>query len=240
MEEFKFPENQLLKQWDDSAKWFADKVDTKPHNAYYERPATISLLPEVRGLKVLDAGCGPGVYTELLVKKGAEVIAIDFSEKMLEYAKKRIGNKAKFFKADLTQELAFIQSESLDLIICPLVLDSIEQIDITLEEFFRILKPRGYLIFSMGHPMHDFKYSPSGNYFLNEHFILKWSSGIDMTHFRRPLSYIINLLCKTGFILERFIEPLPTKEFAKYDKIDFEKLSKQPGFMCIRVRKSSQ
>ncbi|WP_279387450.1 hypothetical protein [Rubrobacter taiwanensis] len=30
----------------------------------YERPATLSLLPDVAGKRVLDAGCGPGVYSE--------------------------------------------------------------------------------------------------------------------------------------------------------------------------------
>jgi len=28
---------------------YASLVDTKPHNAYYERPATLSLLPDVAG-----------------------------------------------------------------------------------------------------------------------------------------------------------------------------------------------
>ena len=42
------------------ARAYADKIDTKPHNAYYERPAMLSLLPEVKDKKVLDAGCGFG------------------------------------------------------------------------------------------------------------------------------------------------------------------------------------
>lgn len=49
---------------------YAAMVDTKPHNAYLERPATLSLLPNVKGKRVLDAGCGPGVYSEWLVKHG--------------------------------------------------------------------------------------------------------------------------------------------------------------------------
>jgi ubiquinone/menaquinone biosynthesis C-methylase UbiE len=39
-------------------------IDTKPHNAYYERPATLALLPNVKGMQVLDAGCGPGAYAD--------------------------------------------------------------------------------------------------------------------------------------------------------------------------------
>ncbi|MBV8887170.1 MAG: hypothetical protein JO235_24685 [Chroococcidiopsidaceae cyanobacterium CP_BM_RX_35] len=38
------------------AERYAAGVETKAHNAYYERPATLSLLPEVQGLQVLDAG----------------------------------------------------------------------------------------------------------------------------------------------------------------------------------------
>ena len=42
------------------AEAYSERVETKPHNAYYERPATLGLLPDVEGLRVLDAGCGPG------------------------------------------------------------------------------------------------------------------------------------------------------------------------------------
>jgi ubiquinone/menaquinone biosynthesis C-methylase UbiE len=51
------------------AESYATRVDTKPHNAYYERPATLSLLPDVQGRRVLDVGCGPGVYAEWLVEQ---------------------------------------------------------------------------------------------------------------------------------------------------------------------------
>jgi SAM-dependent methyltransferase len=46
------------------AEPFVARVDTKPQNAYYEGPATLALLPDVRGKRVLDAGCGPGAYAE--------------------------------------------------------------------------------------------------------------------------------------------------------------------------------
>ncbi|MEM2960855.1 MAG: methyltransferase domain-containing protein, partial [Candidatus Bathyarchaeia archaeon] len=62
---------------------YAATIDTKPHNAYLERPATLSLLPEVKDKRVLDAGCGPGVYSEWLIRHGAKVIAIDISPRMI-------------------------------------------------------------------------------------------------------------------------------------------------------------
>jgi 2-polyprenyl-3-methyl-5-hydroxy-6-metoxy-1,4-benzoquinol methylase len=33
---------------------------------------------------VLDAGCGPGIYAEELVARGAEVVGFDASERMVE------------------------------------------------------------------------------------------------------------------------------------------------------------
>jgi 2-polyprenyl-3-methyl-5-hydroxy-6-metoxy-1,4-benzoquinol methylase len=63
-----------LEAYEQLAEAYAARVDTKPHNAYYERPATLSLLPDVTGSTVLDAGCGPGAYTGWLVQHGARVV----------------------------------------------------------------------------------------------------------------------------------------------------------------------
>jgi 2-polyprenyl-3-methyl-5-hydroxy-6-metoxy-1,4-benzoquinol methylase len=63
--------------YDVLADAYAAQADTKPHNAYYERPATMSLIEEVDGRNILDAGCGPGVYSKWLLDRGAQVVAID-------------------------------------------------------------------------------------------------------------------------------------------------------------------
>ena len=62
-----------LDAYETLAEAYASVVDTKPHNAYYERPATLSLLPDVKGKRILDAACGPGLYSEWLRSHGAEV-----------------------------------------------------------------------------------------------------------------------------------------------------------------------
>jgi len=41
------------------------------------------------GMKVLDLGCGPGLYAERLYKAGAEVVGLDISERSIEYARSR-------------------------------------------------------------------------------------------------------------------------------------------------------
>lgn len=39
--------------------------------------------------KIMDLGCGPGIYTNPLAQSGYEVIGIDISEKSIEFAKKK-------------------------------------------------------------------------------------------------------------------------------------------------------
>jgi 2-polyprenyl-3-methyl-5-hydroxy-6-metoxy-1,4-benzoquinol methylase len=65
------------------ADHYAAGLETKPHNAYYDRPAMIAMWPELSGRRVLDAGCGPGLYAELLLKRGAQVTAMDASDRMV-------------------------------------------------------------------------------------------------------------------------------------------------------------
>lgn len=82
-----------LEAYERPAEAYADRVETKPHNAGYERPATLSLLPPVEGKSVLDAGCGPGVYAEWLADRGAEVAAVDVSPTMIRLARRRLGGR---------------------------------------------------------------------------------------------------------------------------------------------------
>src|SRR5688500_3983502 len=96
-----------LDAYETLAESFASVIDTKPHNAYYERPATLSLLPDVKGKRVLDAACGPGAHAEWLIAHGAEVVCVDASQKMLELAKRRVGETADVRYGDLRKPLTF-------------------------------------------------------------------------------------------------------------------------------------
>src|SRR5216684_1033973 len=80
--------------YDPIAETYAAGVDTRSFNALYERPATLALLPEVSGLAVLDAGCGPGWYAQFLAERGAHVIAVDASPRMAALAAARLGARA--------------------------------------------------------------------------------------------------------------------------------------------------
>jgi ubiquinone/menaquinone biosynthesis C-methylase UbiE len=227
--------------YDQLADAYAERINTKPHNAYYERPATLSLLPDLKGQYVLDAGCGPGVYAEILVRMGAEVVAMDANPKMVALARDRLGGKALVIEASLEEPLVFFDDEIFDLVIAPLVMDYIHDWLATFGEFFRVLKPGGTLVFSIEHPMMKyFDHQAESHYFNIERVTYTWrgfGTPVEVPSFRRSLADVFNPLIDAGFTLDIVLEPLPTAEFREKDPNEYEKLMREPGFLCIRAIK---
>ena len=225
--------------YDQLAEAYAARIATKPHNAYYERPATLSLLPDVKGKRILDAGCGPGVYAEILVGMGAEVVALDANHKMVAAARARLGEKAQVIQASLEKPLDLLEEEGFDMIVAPLVMDYIYDWRGTFSEFHRVLKKGGVLVFSIEHPVMKFiDHQERGNYFQVERVAYTWrgfGTPVEVPSYRRSLAEIFNPLFENGFMLDTVLEPLPTAEFQENDPQEYEQLLREPGFMCIRA-----
>ena len=145
-----------LDAYEQIAEAFAQRIDTKGHNAHYDRPAIRSLLPPVSGRRVLDAGCGPGVYTEWLVSEGADVVGVDVSPKMVQLATARLQGRARIQRADLGKPLDFLDDGSFEIVVSPLTLDYVWNWDRVFSEFFRVLRVGGHFIFSVSHPSDEF------------------------------------------------------------------------------------
>lgn len=222
------------------ADGFAAKVDTKPHNAYYERPATLSLLPEVAGLRVLDVGCGPGAYAEWLLDRGATVTAFDASPAMVAHAVRRTGGRADIRVHDVTHPLHFVADASVDLVICPLVLEYVEDWRAVLTELHRTLVPGGSLVASIQHPFADYTYFESKAYFETELVSAEWRGfgGRVRVHcYRRSLQESLMSFIDSGFSIDRVLEPRPTEEFRVADPRHYAELMAFPAFLCIRAHK---
>jgi SAM-dependent methyltransferase len=228
--------------YDALAESYAQRVDTKPHNAYYERPATLSLLPDVTCKRLLDAGCGPGVYAEWLVEHGAQVVAIDANRKMVRLARERLGDRAQVLLANLEAPLDFLEDASFDIIIAPLVMDYVKDWVPTFREFHRGLKEGGILVFSIEHPYAKYDdHRETSIYFNVERVEYTWrgfGKPVRVPSYRRPLNEVINPLIETGFTLDRILEPQPIAEFKQADPEEYEQLMRSPGFMCVRAVKS--
>jgi ubiquinone/menaquinone biosynthesis C-methylase UbiE len=174
----KGPEPAAREAYEKLADSYAALAPTKPHNAYYERPATLSLLGDVAGKRVLDAGCGPGVYAEVLAAGGAEVVGFDASGRMVELARERLRGRAEIHRAKLEEPLAWLEDDSFDLVVSALAMDYVEDWGVPLAEFYRVLKPCGRLVFSVEHPTFKFVeqvYEGEGSYF--ETVLGAWSGG---------------------------------------------------------------
>jgi SAM-dependent methyltransferase len=231
-----------LEAYETLAARYAAMVDEKPENAYYERPAVLSMLPHPGGMSVLDAGCGPGRYAEWLADHGADVTGIDVSPKMIRLARKRLGRRARLHVADLSKPLDFLETGSFDLVVAALVLDYVKDWSRLFTDFNRVLKQFGLLVFSCGHPFGDLMHRPEGNYFRTELTDYEWKGfgiPVSVPYYRRPLEAIFQAPLEAGFILESVAEPRAGEELRKRDALAYKRLSRVPGFIVIRCRKGT-
>jgi len=231
---------RVREAYDKLASDYEHNVDTKnAFNIFYERPAMLNILPSnMKNLKVLDAGCAAGWYTDKLLNLGAEVTATDISSEMVAATKRRVGNKASVLNLDLEKELPF-QNDFFDLIISSLVVHYIQDWNRLFSEFQRVLKPGGILQFSTHHPFMDIKLSKDKEYFCTELIIDQWERQgklIDVPFYRRPLNEILNKILQY-FSIENIIEPQPTIEFKSLDLVRYERLMKNPHFLIIKAKR---
>ena len=226
--------------YDAIADAYAAGVDSAPYNALYERPATLQLLPDVDGARVLDAGCAAGWYSVELARRGATVIAIDSSATLVDYAKRRIetaklGNQIELHVADLAEPLDFIADNTMDGIVSSLVLHYIRDWGPTLREFRRILKPGGWLLFSTHHPAADARRFEPERYLEIELIDDYWEWVGTVRFFRRPLGGVIQPVVDAGFVIEQLVEPLPTEEFRRQKPESYANAMRWPEFLIIRA-----
>jgi ubiquinone/menaquinone biosynthesis C-methylase UbiE len=111
-----------------------------------------SMLPEVKTLLIADVGCGTGRHTLRLASRGARVVALDFSDAMLNRAKQTASTRqACFILADVVASIP-LKSGVLDGAVCNLVLEHVEDIAAMLRELRRVCKVNGFVLVSDIHP----------------------------------------------------------------------------------------
>jgi SAM-dependent methyltransferase len=219
--------------YDELADEYAQEVESSAYNADLAFPGTVDLVPDVDGKRVLDAGCGTGVYTEWLLDQGAEVVGVDASEAMLDHAAERVGDRADLRRANLAEPLEFADDAAFDGVVCVLVLGYVEDWRKPFAEFARLLRPGGFLVFTVAHPFDEFPLEEDENYFAVERRTKEWS--VEVPYYRRPLSEVLNPLVEAGLRVDRIAEPQPTEAFGEKRPERYEKESRQPVFLCVRA-----
>ncbi len=222
--------------FDEFAEDFERHAAGSAYNALYDRPAVLELIGEVAGQRVLDAGCGPGLYAEELVARGAEVVAFDHSPKMVDLARNRLGDGAMVRVHDLTDSLDWLEDESFDAALLALVIHHLDDRIAALRELHRVLRPGARLVVSTVHPTADWL-RMGGSYYTIEAIEETWSRGWSVRYWRLPLTATCAEFTRAGFLIERLVEPRPVPDMAQRFPEDYEKLNREPGFINFRLVK---
>jgi SAM-dependent methyltransferase len=221
--------------YDEFASAYSDDNAANATNAYYERPASLALLGDVAGQRVLDAGCGPGAHAAELVARGAQVTGVDGSAALLELARHRLGPDVPLHHADLAEPLP-LPDNAFDAVLAALVMHYLEDWVPTLREFRRVLVPGGRFVMSTHHPTMDHALSGRDNYFQTYEWSEYWhKNGQDvlMRFWHRPVHAITDALTAGGFQLDVLSEPQPLPAAAERFPEEYASLSTRPQFLFL-------
>lgn len=219
-------------------------------NNLFEIPERFKLLPDLKGLRILDLGCGSGEHCKEYIEKGAKsVTGLDISEKMLEVARKENSDPDITYLNMPMEDLDKLEGE-FDLAISSLALHYIEDFKGVLKNLGRLLVPGGIFVFSQEHPIVTCHsggdrwardengrklYCKVADYGVEGERNTTWFVD-NVKIYHRMFSTIVNDLSEAGFVIERAVEPLPSEELlGKYP--EYYDLFHKPDFLMIRAVK---
>lgn len=192
-------------------------------NDNLEQPALWSLLGDsLKGLAILDLGCGFGGFARRARALGAEaVLGIDLSNNMLSEARKRTNDTHIEYRRSSMEDLT-LPEHAFDLVVSSLMLHYVKDYAIAVRKIASYLRPGGRFVFSVEHPMFTARaeqdwiraedgtplYWPVDNYRAEGERRIQWFvEGVVKYH--RTVETYVNGLITNGFTLQRLLEPEP-------------------------------
>lgn len=183
------------------------------------------VLPDFKGKRVLDLGCGYGWHCIYAAEHGAEsVIGADISRKMIETAKKKSGDLPVEYLVSPMEDLEF-GADSFDVVLSSLAFHYIESFEDIAGKVNRWLKKGGQFIFSAEHPVftaygtQDWYYDENGKilHFPVDNYYYEGKReavflGEKVTKYHKTLTTYLNGLLENGFTITHVLEPQPSEQ----------------------------
>jgi len=231
--------NSVSKEWDEASESWADFV--REGKDYYREemnsPVAFKMVGNVKGKRVLDLSCGEGYNTRVLARRGAKVVGVDFSRKMIELASQREKDEKlgiDYYVSDAANLREF-RSGYFDLVTCFMALMDIERYEDAISEVARVLKKNGRFVFSITHPCFEWGETTSGEK------IAEWryKEGTDDTAKKEALclevmNYFGIVKCEVSWDMKRLAKPFKTTSFHRTLSDYFQALHEN-GFLVTRL-----
>jgi len=154
---------------------------------------------------------------------------------MVEICRARVG-QGDFRVHDLGDPIGWLPDGCVDLVLCAMAIEYVDDRVGALRELRRVLRPGGALVLSRQHPTGDWL-RHGGSYFEVRTVHETWSKGWSVRYWLAPLETTCEEIFAAGFVIERLLEPRPVPEAAGIDPEEYERLGREPrGFMAFRLR----
>lgn len=104
----------------------------------------------LRGARVADIGCGGGILSEAMARRGAQVLGADLSQAVLDVAQLHAleSNTTLEYRCIGAEELAAVEPGAFDLVTCMEMLEHVPDPAATLAALAALVKPDGDVIVS--------------------------------------------------------------------------------------------
>lgn len=226
-----------------------DKINA---NNLIEIPIMKSILPSLKNKTILDLGCGSGDMDMYFIENGAKkVVAVDISKNMINEGKNKYNCEKIHFKVLKMEEISKINGK-FDIVYSSLAFHYVKDFDRLIKNIYKLLKPKGILIFSQESPLvsapiflneddskkvyiKDKQYNLLSDY-CNEGERNNFWNGLPVTKYHRTYISLFKTLLKNKFEILQALD-----SYASQEAIDLcEKYKHQkdkPYFVFFKAKK---
>ncbi|KEO80990.1 class I SAM-dependent DNA methyltransferase [Tumebacillus flagellatus] len=238
------------------AEYWKRRVRKESANAVLEGPVFTELVGDVRGLRVLDLGCGDASCgVELLARGAASYVGVDGSAKMVEKARELLRESGLYQEEAPAGRIEVVHQDirnlefapgQFDLVVSRLALHYLEDLAAVLHRVRELLAPGGRLVFSVEHPA-ILSCSASleesarrGSWIVDDYFLSgprqqPWLGG-EVVKYHRTIEEYFALVQAAGFTVESLRESKPVRE--RFDSEgEYLRRARIPLFLFLAGRK---